>query len=181
MVGVLGPEFTLGSGFYHIAKSLTTDLVAAGLLAVDDPPTLLAMAGAPSLPTGGDSSAHGGLTGVARPGLGFEALACELQAVLFAQQVILFAPADVAGAKHVPMLAATLLSRRPALRGAAAGTLFHLSERDPSALLPTRIEGAVIAALDNETITSTCLIACLPARLSGCLLACSASLRALTV
>jgi hypothetical protein len=67
-------------------------------------------------------------------------------------------------------LQATLLSRRPALRRAAAATLFHLSERDPATLLHPdgqrtdtavhgpgtaggggSVEGAVFAALDNET------------------------------
>ena len=33
-----------------------------------------------------------------------EALACELQAVLFAQELILFAPKAIQAGKHVPML-----------------------------------------------------------------------------
>lgn len=45
---------------------------------------------------------------------------------------------------------ATLLSRRPALRRAAAATLRHLAERDPYLLLPERIEGALFASLDGE-------------------------------
>lgn len=49
---------------------------------------------------------------------------------------------------------ATLLSPRPALRKAAAATLFHLSERDPGMLLPAQVEGALVAALDRETNAS---------------------------
>jgi len=44
----------------------------------------------------------------------------------------------------------TLLSRRPALRKAAAATLRHLAERDPHMLLAARLEGALFAALDGE-------------------------------
>lgn len=36
--------------------------------------------------------------------MSWEALACELQAVLFAQQAILFAPAAVQAGRHIPML-----------------------------------------------------------------------------
>ena len=39
-----------------------------------------------------------------------EALACELQAVLFAQQLILFAPKAIQASKHVPMLQVSLCS-----------------------------------------------------------------------
>jgi hypothetical protein len=49
------------------------------------------------------------------------------------------------------VLQATLLSRRPALRKAAAATLRHLAERDPYLLLPARVEGALFAALDGES------------------------------
>ena len=44
----------------------------------------------------------------------------------------------------------TLLSRRPALRKAAAATLRHLAERDPHTLLSARLEGALFASLDGE-------------------------------
>eukprot|EP00967_Tisochrysis_lutea_P077040 scaffold104480_cov26-Tisochrysis_lutea.AAC.1 len=75
MVGVLGPEFQLGSQYYAAAKSLITDMgqawaqsaltcaraqstkrsgkgsvfsAQAGVLAVDDPPALAALCGAGS-------------------------------------------------------------------------------------------------------------------------------------
>jgi len=45
VVGVLGPEFRLGSAHYGAAKSLTTDLGQAGVLAVGDPQALAALCG----------------------------------------------------------------------------------------------------------------------------------------
>lgn len=54
--------------------------------------------------------------------------------VLFAQQLILFAPGAVPTAKHLPLLLLTLSSSRPALRRAAAATLRHLADRDAAGL-----------------------------------------------
>lgn len=46
---------------------------------------------------------------------------------------------------------ATLTSKRPALRRAAAATLRHLAERDPAAILPQQVEVSLFQALDAET------------------------------
>lgn len=54
--------------------------------------------------------------------------------VLFAQQLILFAPGAVPTAKHLPLLLFTLTSSRPALRRSAAATLRHMADRDPVGL-----------------------------------------------
>jgi hypothetical protein len=62
--------------------------------------------------------------------------------VLFAQQLILFAPQAVPAAKHLPLLLLTLTSSRPALRRAAAATLRHLADRDAVGLAKVRMEAA---------------------------------------
>lgn len=59
--------------------------------------------------------------------------------VLFAQQLVLFAPHAVPPRKHTPLLLSTLASKRPALRRAAAATLRHLAERDPTAVLEEQV------------------------------------------
>ena len=51
----------------------------------------------------------------------------ELEQVLYAQMLILFAPQAVPVVAHVPLLLTTLASRQPALRKAAADTLRHLA------------------------------------------------------
>jgi len=51
----------------------------------------------------------------------------ELERVLYAQMLILFAPHAVLAVAHLPLLLATLGSRQPALRKAAADTLRHLA------------------------------------------------------
>ena len=51
----------------------------------------------------------------------------ELEQVLYAQMLILFAPQAVPAIAHVPLLLTTLASRQPALRKAAADTLRHLA------------------------------------------------------
>jgi hypothetical protein len=51
----------------------------------------------------------------------------ELERVLYAQMLIIFAPHAVPAAAHLPLLLATLGSRQPALRRAAADTLRHLA------------------------------------------------------
>jgi hypothetical protein len=48
--------------------------------------------------------------------------------VLFAQQLVLFAPSAVPVAKHLPLLLLALTSSRPALRRAAAATLHRLAQ-----------------------------------------------------
>ncbi len=53
--------------------------------------------------------------------------AAELERVLYAQQLALFAPHAAPAAAHLPLLLATLRSRQPALRRAAAATLRHLA------------------------------------------------------
>jgi hypothetical protein len=50
-----------------------------------------------------------------------------------------------------PSPQATLTSKRPALRRAAAATLRHLAERDPAAILPQQVEVSLFQALDAET------------------------------
>ena len=54
--------------------------------------------------------------------------------MLFAQQLILFAPGAVPPTKHLPLLLLTLSSSRPTLRKAAAATLWHLADRNAAAL-----------------------------------------------
>lgn len=56
-----------------------------------------------------------------------EATMAELERVLYAQMLILFAPHAVPAIAHVPLLLATLGSRQPGLRKAAADTLRHLA------------------------------------------------------
>ena len=58
-----------------------------------------------------------------------ELVAAEMETVLYAQMLALFAPQAVRGGSHVAPLLATLASRQPALRRAAADTLRHLAER----------------------------------------------------
>lgn len=108
----------------------------------------------------------------------------ELERVLYAQMLILFAPHAGSPIHHVPLLLGNLRSRQPALRKAAADTLRHLAgaawlasslparfscsnirngslelclraERDPAALLPSEIELTLFSALDNETDGAT--------------------------
>ena len=61
-----------------------------------------------------------------RPG---DVMAAELETVLYAQMLILFAPHAVPAPSHLPLLLANLASRQPALRQAAAATLRHLAEQ----------------------------------------------------
>ena len=61
-----------------------------------------------------------------RPG---DVTAAELETVLYAQMLILFAPHAVPAPTHLSLLRANLASRQPALRQAAAATLRHLAEQ----------------------------------------------------
>jgi hypothetical protein len=65
---------------------------------------------------------------------GLAATCSELEQVLFAQQLILFAPDAVPPTKHLPLLLMTLRSSRPTLRKAAASTLWHLADRNAPTL-----------------------------------------------
>lgn len=69
---------------------------------------------------------------------GLAATCSELEQVLFAQQLILFAPDAVPPTKHLPLLLLTLSSSRPTLRKAAAATLWHLADRNAVALAQVR-------------------------------------------
>eukprot|EP00884_Botryococcus_braunii_P001693 jgi/Botrbrau1/11524/Bobra.0393s0003.2 len=80
-----------------------------------------------------------------------DAFASELETVLYAQSLVLFAPQAVPAAAHLPLLLDTLTSRQPQLRQAAANTLRHLAERDPEGMLPAKLESRLFAALDSET------------------------------
>ena len=64
---------------------------------------------------------------------GGDAAAAGLERVLYAQQLALFAPHAAPAAAHLPLLLATLRSRQPALRRAAAATLRHLAGGRPPA------------------------------------------------
>lgn len=81
---------------------------------------------------------------------GLAATWAELEQVLFAQQLILFAPKAVPARKHIPLLQLMLSSHRPALRRAAVATLRHLAERDATAVLLEHTERTLLAALDSE-------------------------------
>ena len=82
-------------------------------------------------------------------------LSAALESVLYAQMLVLFAPLALPTSQHIQVLVATLPSRQPQLRRAAARTLRHLSERDTSKVLNERIEPALLAALDGETDSAT--------------------------
>ncbi|GBG62555.1 hypothetical protein CBR_g31193 [Chara braunii] len=87
--------------------------------------------------------------------------AAQLECVLYAQQLVLFAPQAVPAHDIVQTLRATLTSRQPSLRQAAVATLRHMSERDPMGVVPERVEEDLLAMLDNETdlriIRNVCL------------------------
>lgn len=80
------------------------------------------------------STFFGGVDGLR----GLAATCSELEQVLFAQQLILFAPGAVPPTKHLPLLLLTLSTSRPTLRKAAAATLWHLADRNAAALAQVR-------------------------------------------
>lgn len=84
-------------------------------------------------------------------------LSASLESVLYAQMLILFAPNALPSEQHIEILVATLPSRHPQLRKAAAETLRHLAERDTHKVLAQHIEPHLLAALDGETDSSTVL------------------------
>lgn len=55
------------------------------------------------------------------------AMAAELERVLYVQMLVLFAPQAVPAAAHLPLLLITLQAPQPFLRQAAAATLRHLA------------------------------------------------------
>lgn len=77
-------------------------------------------------------------------------VAGELEAVLYIQSLILFAPHAVPPSAHLPVLLPPLASRHPALRRAAAATLRHLAEKSPAVMLPAHLEKLLFSALDAE-------------------------------
>ena len=58
-----------------------------------------------------------------------DVVGAQLETVLYAQMLVLFAPHTVRATSLLPLLLATLASRQPSLRRAAAATLRHLAER----------------------------------------------------
>ena len=56
-----------------------------------------------------------------------ESTRVEMERVLYAQMLILFAPHAVPAVAHLPLLLTTLKSKQPRLRKTAADTLRHLS------------------------------------------------------
>eukprot|EP00803_Ostreobium_quekettii_P010737 evm.model.scf_1340.1 EVM.evm.TU.scf_1340.1 scf_1340:1414-16767(-) len=76
--------------------------------------------------------------------------AAQLELVLYAQQLIMFAPQAVPPGKHIPLLLGALSSPFPSLRHAAALTLRHLAERNCDSMGQHPIESALFAALDDE-------------------------------
>ncbi|GMH38796.1 hypothetical protein BSKO_06694 [Bryopsis sp. KO-2023] len=77
--------------------------------------------------------------------------AAALELVLYAQQLVLFAPQAVPAKRHIPMLLEVFRSPHPSLRYAAATTLRQLVERDPASLCQHAIEVALFNALDKES------------------------------
>ena len=74
-----------------------------------------------------------------------------LEVVLYAQQLILFAPQSVPAKKHVAVLLESLSLPHPSLRYTSAVTLRHLAERDPQAVCQECIEKSLFLALDAES------------------------------
>ncbi|GFH23582.1 HEAT repeat-containing 5B isoform X2 [Haematococcus lacustris] len=154
VVGVMGPELSLGSATYLLAKCLTRDLCTSGALVVHDPALLAAVISAQA---GGqleevEAGKAGQEVAVRAPWpIAASTLECELQAVLFTQQLVLCCGQAVQISKHLAVLQATLLSEHHALHKAAVGTLRLLAGKDAQAVLSGRIEVAVITALDSET------------------------------
>ncbi|KAJ9521869.1 hypothetical protein QJQ45_024737, partial [Haematococcus lacustris] len=154
VVGVMGPELSLGSATYLLAKCLTRDLCTSGALVVHDPALLAAVisAQARGQVEEVDAGKAGQEVAVRAPWpIAASTLECELQAVLFTQQLVLCCGQAVQISKHLAVLQATLLSEHHALHKAAVGTLRLLAGKDAQAVLSGRIEVAVITALDSET------------------------------
>lgn len=80
-----------------------------------------------------------------------EGIPAALELVLYAQQLILFAPQAVPAKHHVSILMESLSLPHPSLRYTAAVTLRHLTERDPQAICQECIEKPLFMALDGES------------------------------
>jgi hypothetical protein len=83
-----------------------------------------------------------------------ELVETELETVLYAQMLVLFAPHAVAARTHIPPLLQTLTSRQPALRQAAAATLRHLAERCGA----PGLDGCQTAVLGAWTVQAQCSV-----------------------
>lgn len=148
MVAVLGPELTLGSSAYTAAKVVISDADTLPTSAQDEESTTTtAGAPSPSAVNGTTSTSTTTVTTASNSVLGG---AAELEAVLFVQQLVLFAPHAVPPAKHVAMLTCTLRSPSLALRRAAAATLRHLAERSPRDVGAMGVERMLVGAMDAE-------------------------------
>lgn len=82
---------------------------------------------------------------------GGEGTQSSLETVLYAQQLVLFAPQAVPLRKHIQMLTNRLRSGQPYLRRAAAKMLRLISERETAAVMDQQVELNLFAALDTET------------------------------
>lgn len=83
--------------------------------------------------------------------LSTENIAGALEVVLYAQQLILFAPQAAPAKKHVSILMDALNLPHPSLRHQAAITLRHLTERDPQTICKEGLEKPLFKALDEES------------------------------
>ncbi|KAK9798183.1 hypothetical protein WJX73_010462 [Symbiochloris irregularis] len=122
LVAVLGPDLSPGSAAYSRTKSLVRGMQ-------------------------GNESGLASVQGLASG----NAMAAELERVLYVQMLVLFAPQAVPAAAHLPLLLVTLQAPQPFLRQAAAATLRHLAERDSAAMQGKGVEGFLLAALDRES------------------------------
>jgi hypothetical protein len=86
-----------------------------------------------------------------------DVVGAELETVLYAQMLALFAPHAVRVVRHLPLLLATLTSRQPALRRAAAATLRHFAERHGVSHSIIRIAAARLFQMSG---TSLCRAGC---------------------
>jgi hypothetical protein len=84
----------------------------------------------------------------------------QLQAVLFLQSCVLFAPQTLSPAAIAPQLRAALCSRQPPLRAAAASVAHNLAETNPDGVLPEGLEEPLFGLLDFEYDSGTVSDAC---------------------
>ena len=84
----------------------------------------------------------------------------QLQAVLFLQSCVLFAPQALSPAAIAPQMRAALCSRQPPLRAAAASVAHNLAETNPQGLLPEGLEEPLFGLLDFEYDSATVSDAC---------------------
>ncbi|MEW5307721.1 MAG: hypothetical protein WDW36_010098 [Sanguina aurantia] len=142
MVAVLGPELSLGSAAYTAAKVIISE--------ADTLPTAPAEEESSSTSNPSSSTSSTSTTTTTTTTSGGSASAADLEAVLFVQQLVLFAPHAVPAAKHVAMLTCTLRSSSLPLRSAAAATLRHLAERSPRDVGGAGVERLLVGAMDSE-------------------------------